>query len=82
MYGMTASGLTRTAATYARDLLERVITSFLGGFLAGLVVTRPLDGSMWWTAAAGGVAAAVSLLKGILARLTGDANSASLSGRV
>lgn len=82
MYGMTASGLTRTAGTYVRDLAERVTTSFLGGFLAGLVVTRPLDGSMWWTAAAGGVAAAASLLKGILARLTGDANSASLSRRV
>lgn len=82
MYGMTASGLTRTAATYARDLLERVLTSFLGGFLAGLVVTRPLDGSMWWTAVSGGVAAAVSLLKGLAARLKGDRNSASLSGRV
>ncbi|WP_327268821.1 hypothetical protein OG233_14185 [Streptomyces sp. NBC_01218] len=69
----------KSAATYGRDLLERVLTSFLGGFLSGLVITQPLDGSMWLTAASGGVAAAVSLVKGLAARLRDVRNSASLA---
>lgn len=82
MYGITPSGLTRTAATYARDLAERVLATFLQAFVGGIVVTQPLDASMWYAAAAGGVGAAVALLKGLAARVWGDPNSASLSGRV
>lgn len=72
----------KTAGTYARDLLERVLTSFLGGFVAGLTITQPLDGSMWYTALSGGVAAAFSLLKGLAAKLKDDKNSASLASGV
>ncbi|MFJ3590148.1 hypothetical protein ACIQUY_32010 [Streptomyces sp. NPDC090231] len=76
---LTPDTVIKTAATYGRDLLERVLTSFLGGFTAGLVITQPLDGSMWYTAASGGVAAAFSLLKGLAARLRDTRNSASLA---
>lgn len=77
-----AATVAKTASVYARDLLERVLSSFLGGFLAGLVITQPLEGSMWYTAASGGVAAAVSLLKGLAARLKDVKNSASLASGV
>ncbi|MFJ7418001.1 hypothetical protein ACIQXD_05230 [Streptomyces uncialis] len=75
----TPETVIKTGATYARDLLERVLTSFLGGLLAGVVVTQPLDASMWYTALSGGTAAAVSLVKGILARARDVTNSASLA---
>jgi hypothetical protein len=69
----------KQAAAYGKDLLERVLSSALGGFVAGLVVTEPLNGSMWYTAATAGAAAGVSVLKGLFARLVGDKNSASLT---
>ncbi|WP_018558417.1 MULTISPECIES: hypothetical protein [unclassified Streptomyces] len=37
---------------------------------------------MWQSAAMGGIAAALSLVKGIAARVFGDPNSASLSTKV
>lgn len=67
------------AQTYVRDLAERVLSSFLGGFLAGFVITQPLDGGMWYAALSGGVAAAFSLVKGIAARWRDVTNSASLA---
>ncbi|MFC9847802.1 hypothetical protein ACFWFF_01630 [Streptomyces sp. NPDC060223] len=69
----------KTAATYGRDLLERVLTTFLQAGIAGIVVTQPLDGSMWYAAGAGGVGAALSLLKGLVARWKDVTNSASLA---
>lgn len=69
----------KAAVSYGKDLLERVLSSALGGFVAGLVVTEPLNGSMWYTAATAGAAAGVSVLKGLFARLVGDKNSASLT---
>lgn len=69
----------KTAATYGRDLLERVLSTFLQSFIAGIAVTQPLDGSMWQAAAIGGGGAALSLLKGLFAKLRGDTNSASLA---
>ncbi|OKH91511.1 hypothetical protein [Streptomyces uncialis] len=75
----TPETVIKNGATYARDLLERVLTSFLGGFLAGIVITQPLDASMWYTALSAGTAAAVSLVKGILARARDVTNSASLA---
>lgn len=68
--------------TYGRDLLERVVTSAVGGFAAALVPVNALDGSMWWTAAAAGIAAAVSAFKGFVAKAVGNPDSASLSRRV
>lgn len=69
----------KTAKTYARDLAERVGSTFLGAFLGGIAITQPLDGSMWYAAGAGGVGAVWSLLKGLAARLRSDKNSASLA---
>jgi hypothetical protein len=60
------------------DLTERVVSTFFQGFIGSFFVTRPLSGSVWYAALGGGVAAVLSLGKGILARTRGDANSASL----
>ncbi|MGY4930301.1 hypothetical protein ACWD7T_04125 [Streptomyces sp. 900116325] len=67
------------ASTYARDLAERVLATFLQAFLGGIVLTQPLDLHMWQAAAVGGVAAAASLLKGLVARWRDVTNSASLA---
>lgn len=75
----TAETVVKTAGAYARDLLERVLSTFLQAFIGGIVVTQPLDGSMWYAAAAGGVGAALALLKGIVARWRDVTNSASLA---
>lgn len=69
----------KTGATYARDLVERVLSTFLQAFVGALVISTPLDVSMWQTAAMAGVAAAVSLLKGLVARVRSVTNSASLA---
>ncbi|MDX2702136.1 hypothetical protein PV350_04655 [Streptomyces sp. PA03-6a] len=71
--------IVKNAATYGRDLAERVTTTFLEGFLGGVVVTTPFDGHMWQAAAIGGVSAAVSLVKGLVARWRSVTNSASLA---
>lgn len=75
----TGETVVKTASTYARDLVERVLTTFLQAFVGALVVTQPLDLSMWRTAGLAGVAAAVALLKGIVARVVSVTNSASLA---
>ncbi|MCX4540506.1 hypothetical protein [Streptomyces sp. NBC_01565] len=74
-----ADTVVKTGATYARDLAERVLSTFLQAFVGALVVSTPLDVSMWQTAAMAGVAAAVSLVKGLVARVRSVANSASLA---
>ncbi|MEU2992888.1 hypothetical protein ABZ772_21520 [Streptomyces griseoincarnatus] len=75
----TTETIVKTAATYGRDLLERVISTFLQAFIGGIVVTTPLDGSMWHAAAAGGVGATIALVKGLVARWRDVTNSASLA---
>lgn len=77
-----AQTVVKTATTYGRDLLERVLTTFLQAFIAGVVVTQPLNGSMWYAALTGGVGAALALLKGLFARLRGLTNSASFAKTV
>lgn len=77
----TPGALGKSAETYALDLAERVASTFLQAFLAGVTVTTPFDLSMWKAAALGGVAAGYSLVKGLFARARGDKNSASLTGR-
>jgi len=70
----------KTARTYAKDLAERVIWTFLGGTIAVVVAAGPADvlhASFWQAAATGGVAAVVSLVKGLAARGFGAKNSAS-----
>ncbi|MGW6872924.1 hypothetical protein ACWGHA_11375 [Streptomyces xanthophaeus] len=69
----------KTAATYGRDLAERVASTFVQSFIGAVVVTQPFDLSMWRTAALAGTAAAVSLVKGLVARWRDVTNSASLA---
>lgn len=75
----SAETVLKTGTTYARDLLERVLTTFLQAFIGGIVITQPLNGSMWYAAGAGGVGAVLSLLKGLVARWRDVTNSASLA---
>lgn len=74
-----ADTVLKTAATYGRDLAERVLSTALQSGIAGVVVTQPLDGSMWYAAGAAGVGAALALIKGWVARWRDITNSASLA---
>lgn len=69
----------KSGKTYARDLTERVLSTGLQAGIAGIVVTQPLNGSMWYAAGAGGVGAVLALLKGWAARWRDVTNSASLA---
>lgn len=70
----------KSARTYLADLAERVVASFVGGAVAAAMAAGPLGllhASAWQQVALGGLAAVVSLLKGLAARTVGDKNSAS-----
>lgn len=73
------SAVVKTARTYARDLAERVIATFLQAFLGALVLSAPLNLHMWQAAATSGTAASFALLKGVAARARSITNSASLA---
>lgn len=75
----------KTAKTYGRDLAERVVWSFLGGTTAVVAASGPADmfhASFWQAAGVGGLAAVVSLVKGLGARWVGLRNSASTASGV
>jgi hypothetical protein len=71
------------ARSYIIDLAERVVWTFLQAFLGALIaggvfdVAGVRDVSAWEAAALGGVAAVLSLLKGIAAKFIGQPDSAS-----
>lgn len=77
---------------FARDLTERVAATFVGAFLAlylpyiltdGSTVENLADMSVLSKAAVAGVAAVLSLVKGLVAkRLAGSPDSASLDPAV
>ncbi|MDG9701651.1 hypothetical protein [Streptomyces sp. DH37] len=70
----------KTASTYARDLIERIIATFLVAFAGVALAAGPGDlfsATFWETAAAAGLAAVGSLVKGLVARAIGPKNSAS-----
>jgi len=75
----TAETVVKTAKTYTRDLAERVVSTGLQAFVGGLVLTTPFDIGMWQAAGVAGVAAATSLVKGLVARWRDVTNSASLA---
>ncbi|MFI9012570.1 hypothetical protein ACIGZI_00890 [Streptomyces griseus] len=75
----TTETVIKGAKTYARDLAERVVSTFLQAFVGGLVLTQPFDIGMWQAAGVAGVAAAGALVKGIIARWRDVTNSASLA---
>ncbi|MEU5498001.1 hypothetical protein [Streptomyces griseofuscus] len=72
----------RTAETYAKDLVERAVTSAAFGFAAAFVPAEATHASMWYSALGAGVGAGLALIKGMVARAFGDPNSASLSRKV
>ena len=75
-----SSVIVKTAATYAKDLAERVVWTFLvavGSFALAAGPVGWLDVSTWQAAGAAGLAAVGTLVKGLLARYVGARNSAS-----
>ncbi|MCA1571947.1 MAG: holin [Chloroflexi bacterium] len=69
---------------YIRDLAERVISTYAQAFLglllaSGFGVDGVLDLSIAVKAAVAAIPAALSVLKGLLARSVGDKESASLA---
>lgn len=72
----------RTVRTYAVDLAERVLATFVVSAAGVAVAAGPADmfhASFWEGVAAAGIAAAGSLVKGVFARAVGDKNSAGLT---
>ncbi|MFE2382128.1 hypothetical protein [Streptomyces misionensis] len=70
----------RTGLEYAKDIGERVVATFVVAAGGVGVAAGPADmfhSSFWETMAAAGLAAAGTLIKGILARPFGTKNSAS-----
>ncbi|MFF9182581.1 hypothetical protein [Streptomyces misionensis] len=70
----------RTGLEYAKDIGERVVATFVVAAGDVGVAAGPADmfhASFWETMAAAGLAAAGTLIKGILARPFGTKNSAS-----
>jgi hypothetical protein len=72
----------KTAATYARDLAERTLATAVVAAASVGIAAGPADmfhASFWETMGAAGIAAAGTLLKGMIARAFGTKNSASLA---
>lgn len=70
----------KTAQTYVKDLVERVIWTFLAAAGGVAVAAGPADmlsASFWQTVGTAGVVAVGTLVKGLLARFVGEKNSAS-----
>jgi hypothetical protein len=75
----------KTATTYAKDLGERVIWTFLVASGGVALAAGPADmfhASFWQTVGTAGIAAVGSLVKGLIARVVGDKNSASTASGV
>ncbi|MYU25511.1 hypothetical protein [Streptomyces sp. SID8352] len=72
----------KTTAAYARDLAERTLSTAVVAAGGVAIASGPADmfhATFWQTMAAAAIAAAGSLLKGMLARAFGTKNSASLA---
>ncbi|MFE1264396.1 hypothetical protein ACFW5X_28200 [Streptomyces albogriseolus] len=75
----------QTGATYVRDLVERIVWTFLAAAGAVALAAGPGDmfsASFWETVGAAGIAAVGSLVKGLVARFVGQRNSASTAPSV
>lgn len=83
--GIDTGAILKDGKTYAIDLAERVLTTFVvatGGVLVTATAGNVGTVTFWQAVAAGGVGAAGSLVKGILARAFGSKDSASLASGV
>ncbi|MFD1832395.1 hypothetical protein ACFSJS_22505 [Streptomyces desertarenae] len=70
----------KTGTTYAKDLAERIVWTFLTAVAGAAVLAGPADVfslSFWEQVGLAGTAAVGSLLKGLVARVIGARNSAS-----
>lgn len=77
-----AETVVKTGKTYARDLAERTLATAVVAAAGVAIAAGPADmfsASFWETVAAAGIAAAGTLLKGMVARAVGAKNSASLA---
>lgn len=77
--------ITKTAATYGKDLAERVIWTFLVAASGVALAAGPgnmFNVTFWETVGTAGIAAVGSLLKGLFAKVVGDKNSASTASGV
>jgi hypothetical protein len=77
-----ADTVIKTAGTYAKDLAERTLATGVVAAAGVAIAAGPADmfhASFWQTVATAGIAAAASLLKGMVARAFGSKNSASLA---
>ncbi|MFD7609730.1 hypothetical protein [Streptomyces sp. NPDC059828] len=75
----------KTATTYAKDLAERVIWTALTASAGVALAAGPGDmfsATFWETVGVAGIAAAGSLVKGLIARFVGSKNSASTASGV
>lgn len=82
MVSEDTSALVKTARTYARDLAERVVWTFLAAVAGVSLAAGPADmlhASFWQATGAAGVTAVVTLVKGLAARYIGSRNSASVA---
>lgn len=76
---------TTAAGRYVKDLVERVLSTFVIAFIGALItggvfdVQGMTDVAAYSAAALAGVQAVLSLLKGLAAKLISDHNSASLA---
>ncbi|GGV68783.1 hypothetical protein GCM10010294_24870 [Streptomyces griseoloalbus] len=80
-----AETVVKTGRTYAVDLIERIVWTFLGAAGAVALAAGPADMlsvSFWEGVGTAGLAAVVTLVKGIAARLIGPKNSASTAPSV
>lgn len=80
-----AETVVKTARTYAVDLIERIIWTVLGAAGAVALAAGPADMlnvSFWEGAGTAGMAAVVTLVKGLFARVVGQRNSASTAPSV
>lgn len=75
----------RTKATYVRDLIERVASTFVVTFLGTLVtggwfdLAHVRDVSALQAAGLAGIAAVLSFVKGLVAKFVANQDSASLA---
>jgi hypothetical protein len=73
--------LGKTVGAYAKDLAERVLSTFVVTAAGVLVTAKAGDMghvTFWQGVGTAGLAAAFSLVKGVVAKFRGDGNSASL----
>jgi hypothetical protein len=82
---MTFTNQTSTGSRYVKDLVERIVSSFVLTFLGALTaggwfdIGQITDLSIPRKAALAGIVAVLSLIKGLVAKFVADRNSASLA---